>query len=99
MQVDKFYLYQPCSQAIIYRPAFFHSNNSNWSHSTSMLHTSGLVTSPSVCNLYIYKETYNIQGKILLNRQNGIPILESGNVVLPFFHCSKLTLSPRNSIA
>ena len=36
--------YQPiCSQAIIYRPAFFHSNNSNWGHSTSMLHTEGEV--------------------------------------------------------
>ena len=23
MQVDKFYFYRPCSQAIIYRPAFF----------------------------------------------------------------------------
>ena len=29
---------------------FLHSNNSNWGHSTSMLHTS-----PSVCNLYVAK--------------------------------------------
>ena len=28
--------------------SIFHSNNSNWGHSTSMLHTSG-----SVCNLYL----------------------------------------------
>ena len=27
----------------------FHSNNSNWGHSTSLLHTSG-----SVCNLYLF---------------------------------------------
>ena len=36
--VDKFLLINPCSQAITYQPAFF---NSNWGHSTSMLHTSG----------------------------------------------------------
>ena len=36
MLIDKF----ACSQANIYRP---HSNNSNWGHSTSMLHTSSEV--------------------------------------------------------
>ena len=35
----------------MYRPAFFHSNNSNW---TSKLHTSG-----SVCNLYEFHPYYS----------------------------------------
>ena len=47
MQVDKFLLSTLLSGYYL-STCIFHSNNSNWGHSTSMLHTS-----PSVRNLYM----------------------------------------------
>ena len=44
MQVDKFFLSTLLSGYYL-STCIFHSNNSNWGHSTSMLHTSGSVAS------------------------------------------------------
>ena len=51
MQIDKFFLIDLALRLLATdRPAFFHSNNSNWGHSTRLIM---LHTSPSVCKLYL----------------------------------------------
>ena len=50
MQVDKFFLSTLLSGYYL-STCIFHSNNSNWGHSTSMLHTSVLLYVHHMCTV------------------------------------------------
>ena len=62
MQVDKFFL----STLLSGYYCIFHSTNSNWGHSTSMLHISGLV-----CNLYLLESQWYLLNQVVLKQKTA----------------------------